>query len=72
MKIQNPYIKYFLIFKLVVLENINSIFIYHIVTNIYAHKFVEKVINKNQFIPHKSIILRIKPGHIIVSSAISK
>jgi hypothetical protein len=69
-KIQKTYIKYFLIFKLVVSENINSIFIYNIVTNIYAHKRVDNLIHKNQFIHHKNqfihhknIILSIKPGH---------
>jgi len=64
--------KYFLIFKLVVLENINSIFIYYVVANIYAHKCVENVINKNQFIHHRNIILSVKPGHIIMSSTTRK
>jgi hypothetical protein len=65
-KIQKTSIKYLLIFKLVVLENINSIFIHHVVTNIYAHERVDNLIHKNKFIHHKNIILRIKPGHYYV------
>jgi len=55
-----------LIFKSVVLENINSIFIYHVATNNYAHKCVENLTSKDQFIHHKNIIPSTKSGHYYV------